>query len=1080
MTQHQWSFVTVFAATLLLFAPTVFHAEDNADAETIRAMFARVNLDYAGLEKVKAAFADDDLPAAMAAYLEFWRTREDRRVLWNTQFRLRGMKMRNGAASDFFRDPAPRTISWRDRERLKGQLYLGNAWEYVDAPTDWTLLEMADLMLQDQLVHIRMGSFLPPMKMGSPWNWSAQANDDFYTNLFIHRHYFLPVLAQAYWATGDDKYVRKLVDLWTDWIRRAPQAKKDEGLGPMYQALLQPATLEMILESPELRPADFCLMLAYLTDHSLGRMTGPPRGGNQTIGQVNAILAVASAVPEFKDSGRWRELAVRYLTDFAREQCYPDGGLAETTFLYSAGTALALVTCVDSLKGMGVEAPTELTERTEKWGEHFLHCARPDGFLPWTGHGMRVEARDLLTQLARLHPERRDFMYYATRGSEGAPPDRSSVWFPWSGYCVMRATPGRKGFQPVRDGLKTRPTKITDYSPNANYLFFDVGPCGTFHRNADKLSIVVASHGRAMLEDQGIHTYTGKLPEFRTLCDYSYGHNTVIVDGLSQTMPDEIAKGPGDNPWVCNPVLDFNRGTYEGPYAPTNYTPEPDSSKAERITAGRFNVVAAWQDSTRMALRVDGKPAVTGSRAGVTKDVGGAALGNRVPGAASALNGDIAEVLIFDQALSDEDVSRIEEYLKTKYSLDDQPERDSVRFRDDEESWASAQRLIQVIRPVMWLRADDIDSGDTRQIRKVDNRLFVKHWNDASNRANHATQTREDWQPQCIVSEPTLSGRPVIRFDGKDDGLLLTAGSVGKVANVLLSDDTKTLFLVARFASTDSAEKHSRMLTGTLTNGNSRFVIEQDHTDGTAHYRYVQLTASGGPASLSGISHQRSVVFVKPDYWIVTDWMLPRSRSRETSGGREGNRSLTTSATEHTYEQLYHFIPCKVEQDPKTLAAWSATTDQPNLALIPVVRDGLTVEVACGRREPYPQGWSFPGGKPSQNPVPVPAPCVIYSQRATAPAVFLTVLWPQQQGETKRPSVESYGEPGSGCVKITLPDGRVDLYCCPSTVGDHTHGDVTFNGLAALIRLSPSGQPMTSRVVHGQSLYYAGTPMVAP
>jgi hypothetical protein len=169
-----------------------------------------------------------------------------------------------------------------------------------------------------------------------------------------------------------------------------------------------------------------------------------------------------------------------------------------------------------------------------------------------------------------------------------------------------------------------------------------------------------------------------------------------------------------------------------------------------------------------------------------------------------------------------------------------------------------------------------------------------------------------------------------------------------------------------------------------------------------------------------------------------------------------------------------------VEQDPKTLAAWSATTDQPNLALIPVVRDGLTVEVACGRREPYPQGWSFPGGKPSQNPAPVPAPCVIYSQRATAPAVFQTVLWPQQRGETKLPSVESYGEPGSGCVKITLPDGRVDLYCCPSSAGDHNNGDVTFNGLAALIRLSPSGQPMTSRVVHGQSLYYAGTPMVAP
>ena len=769
MTRRQRITLTVFAVAVLLSVPIVSRGAEDADTKAIRQMFSRIDLDYPGLDQVKAALDRDDLPTANAAYLEFWRMRKDRRVLWNTEFRLHSMKMRNGAASDFFRDPAPRTISWRDREQIRGRLHLGNTWEYVDTLTDWTLLEMSDLMLEDQLVHIRMGSFLPPMKMGSPWNWSARENDDFYTTRFIHRHYFLPVLAQAYWATGDHKYVRKLVELWTDWIRRAPQPKKDEGLGPMYQALLQPATLEMIVESPELRPADFCLMLAYLTDQSLVRMTGPPRGGNQTIGQVNAILAVASAVPEFKDSAQWRELAIRYLTDFARTQCYPDGGLAETTFLYSAGTALALLTCVDSLKGMGIEAPPELAGKTEKWGEHFLHCARPDGLLPWTGHGARVEAHDLLAQIARLHPRRRDFLYYATSGREGAPPERSSAWFPWSGYSVMRDR----------------------YSPDANYLFFDVGPCGTFHRNADKLSIVVASHGRAMLEDQGIHTYTTKLPQFRTLCDYSYGHNTVIVDGLSQTMPNEIATKPGDNPWVSNAVLDFSRGVYEGPYTPTNYT---------------------------------------------------------------------------------------------------------------------------------------------------------------------------------------------------------------------------------------------------------------------------QPATGGDPAPLTSLTHQRSVVFVKPDYWIITDWMLPKLPDG--------------SAAEHTYEQLFHFIPCQVESDSETLAAWSATPDEPNLALIPLAHDELSIEIARGRRQPYLQGWSFPGGKSSQNPAPVPAPCVVYSQKTRPPALFQTILWPQRRGEVKRPRVEPYGKPASGCVRITLPDGRVDLFCCPSARGAHRVGDVTFDGLAALVRLTTSGEPTTSHVVNGRLSSY--------
>ena len=74
-------------------------------------MFSRIDLDYRGLDQVKTALAADDLPAAMAAYLEFWRAREDRRVLWNTHFRLCDMKTRNGSASDF----------WISMRSLKGE-----------------------------------------------------------------------------------------------------------------------------------------------------------------------------------------------------------------------------------------------------------------------------------------------------------------------------------------------------------------------------------------------------------------------------------------------------------------------------------------------------------------------------------------------------------------------------------------------------------------------------------------------------------------------------------------------------------------------------------------------------------------------------------------------------------------------------------------------------------------------------------------------------------------------------------------------------------------------------------------------
>ena len=225
----------------------------------------------------------DDLPAAETAYLEFWRTRKDRRILWNPHFPPRSLAVRTGSASDFFLDPAPRTISWRDREKLKNRIYKGNASADFDAPTEWNLLEMADLMLKDRLVHIRQGDFLPPLEMGNPWNWDIVTNNDPYTNGFVHRHFFMPVLGQAYWLTGEDKYVGKLVSVWTDWIRRADGGRKNQGLAPMYQALIHPSTLEMILGSPALKPRAFCRIVAYLPKGPVPWLTRGPRGGNRSM-----------------------------------------------------------------------------------------------------------------------------------------------------------------------------------------------------------------------------------------------------------------------------------------------------------------------------------------------------------------------------------------------------------------------------------------------------------------------------------------------------------------------------------------------------------------------------------------------------------------------------------------------------------------------------------------------------------------------------------------------------------------------------------------------------------------------------
>ena len=556
--------IAILLSTLILTVGHAASGSEKGDSALVRAMFARMNLDYSGLEKVKAAW-----PATTC--------RRPRRPTCSSGGSGPSMSCSGMCSFGSTASPCatvvratssailpPVTVSWRDREKAKNRISLGKVWANAESYCRWTVREMADMLVENKLTLIRLGDpgggvfHMPPVDMGGKWDWNFIANDNPYTNGFLHRFYWAPVLAQTYWATGDERYAGKLIDLWVDWVRSPPQSRggdsgKHGGLGPMYQAALQPSCLAMIVQSPKLSPHDFCLMVGYLTGPTSDSLTDGLRGGNQMLSPGQAVMAVAGAFPEFKAHGHWLSIVQRCLDSTSDSLIYPDGGFAETTFLYAVVTAVELLTSVESAgklaeKGMGITVPKRAAN-PECMGDYFMYNAQPDWRLPWTGHGECVDAAALLSSLARMYPHRQDFLYYATRGQKGEQPKTPSRWFNWSGYCSMRDR----------------------YDRTANYLFFDVGPCGSFHKNANKLQIVVASHGRTLLEDRGIHTYSPHKPEFNTYFNHCYGHSTVLVDGKSQPIREEVSISPLWNPWTSSTVLDYNSGEYSGGYHPTSY-----------------------------------------------------------------------------------------------------------------------------------------------------------------------------------------------------------------------------------------------------------------------------------------------------------------------------------------------------------------------------------------------------------------------------------------------------------------------------------------------------------------------------
>jgi len=121
-----------------------------------------------------------------------------------------------------------------------------------------------------------------------------------------------------------------------------------------------------------------------------------------------------------------------------------------------------------------------------------------------------------------------------------------------------------------------------------------------------------------------------------------------------------------------------------------------------------------------------------------------------------------------------------------------------------------------------------------------------------------------------------------------------------------------------------------------------------------------------GPKREIDVKHERTVVFLRPDYWVVLD------RLRATG--------------EHEYDILWHLNNDEASHDPTTLAAWGADRDVANLLVTPASVDGLRLEIVKGRDEPV---LGFAPAR-SQKPIPV----LNYKLQASGPVTWAWVLTP--------------------------------------------------------------------------------------
>jgi hypothetical protein len=196
-------------------------------------------------------------------------------------------------------------------------------------------------------------------------------------------------------------------------------------------------------------------------------------------------------------------------------------------------------------------------------------------------------------------------------------------------------------------------------------------------------------------------------------------------------------------------------------------------------------------------------------------------------------------------------------------------------------------------------------------------------------------------------------------------------------------------------------------------------LISQGPIDGHWQTSSVFDFASGnydegyGPDRHKPASQQRDVLFLKPDMYIVADRMRPSDKVR------------------HQYQARWQLLTTHTRIDPATHTLVTTDDRQPNLAIVPLLSDGLEVDAESGQEFPEILGWNV---RKDMDPQNVPATTLLHARTGAGPQLLLTLFIPLHAGEANPVSKVTPGKDGRSAT-VSFADGRTFLVSAPGDRG---------------------------------------------
>ncbi|MDA0712341.1 MAG: alginate lyase family protein, partial [bacterium] len=392
------------------------------------------------------------------------------------------------------------------------------------------------------------------------WEWDPRGDIEWVAAVF--RFYWAAPLAQAFAATGDEKYARTFVDLTTDWMakHKLETHTKTHGVYKNWNGFVWLdiqtgiratnicSAFRKLVHAESFTPAFLEQLMTCLYDHQV-KTKLIPMGlvHNKAVFEQRGFINIAYAFREFKESREWMELAMERVSESLLAQTTTDGVQREWSYGYHNGVLRDAVEIMERMEAFGIAIPEDYLARVRLMHDYIFWIAAPDLGAPLFGDGSRpnkvTDDRSKWPLYGALMDATKllgDPKFEARAKLDRAQlPAQKSKAFEEAGLYVMRS----------------------DWGPDQIHMALHCSPPAiSGHDQPDNNTFELYAHGRWLMPDSGFYTY-GHDAEGRAWHRQTRVHQTMTLDGKDVSDDGRhllwVSEGSGSD------VLVVENGAYE-------------------------------------------------------------------------------------------------------------------------------------------------------------------------------------------------------------------------------------------------------------------------------------------------------------------------------------------------------------------------------------------------------------------------------------------------------------------------------------------------------------------------------------